>query len=445
MSKPLKWRSFAVLAAAATAAWGTPSAASAASTTTTPTATINVWWVTNGTDVNNLWSQIAKNFDKAHPGDTVNVEIQPSTDAYKGKVTTALASSSPPALFFSWGGGPLLQYVKAGVVQPFADAGASDAGNPSWKKNFLPSTLDAVTINGKLYGMPILGTQPVFFFYNKSIFAKLHLSFPQTWPQFLSDIKLFNSDGFIPIALGNADEWEGLMYLEYLSDRIGGPQAFLNVEANQKGAWSQPAIQKALADIQTLAKDKAWEVGYDSVTYTDGSTDAMVYGGKAAMQLMGDWDVGGIQSSDPSFINSGGLGIGAFPTVPGGKGNAEDLAGNTTSYTAMATHISAAQTYVAEQFMSYFYSTEYAKQEIADGQVAVISGTSGLLSTSSIKQYLVPVYNDVVKAPYFQYSWDQALGPTKATPMLDNLSKVFELTETPAQFASAMNPYQTGS
>ena len=41
------------------------------------------------------------------------------------------------------------------------------------------------------------------------------------------------------------------------------------------------------------------------------------------------------------------------------------LPGNTTSYTAMATHITAAQTYVAEQFMSYFYTTEYAKQEIA--------------------------------------------------------------------------------
>lgn len=443
MRKPLKWRSAAVLVAAATAAWGAPTAASAASTST-PTASINVWWVTNGTDVNNLWAKIAKNFDKAHPGDHVTIEIQPSTNAYKGKVATALATSKPPALFFSWGGGPLAQFVKAGVVQPFADPGKSDAGNPSWKKDFLASSLDAVTINGKLYGMPILGTQPVFFFYNKSVFKKVGLSFPKTWPELLKDIKVFNSKSYIPIALGNADEWEGLMYLEYLSDRIGGPQAFLKVEDNVKGAWSQPAIQKALADIQTLAKDGAWEKGYDSVTYTDGSTDALVYSGKAAMQLMGDWDVGGIQSSDPSFVNSGGLGIGAFPTVPGGKGNALDLAGNTTSYSALAAHISSAQTYVAEQFMSYFYTKAYAKQETADGQVPVITGTSGLLKSSSISQYLVPVYKSVVKAPYFQYSWDQALGPTKATPMLDNLSKVFELTETPAQFAKALNPLQEG-
>ena len=423
----------------------TAATTASAATSSAPTATINVWWVTNGTNVNDLWAKIASAFDKAHPGDRVNIEIQPSSNSYKAKITTALASSKPPALFFSWGGGPLEQYIKAGVVQPLGDPGVTDAGHPSWKGDFLASTLDAVTFGGQLYGMPILGTQPVFFFYNKSVFQKYGLSFPSTWPALLADVKTFNSHGVIPIALGNADEWEGLMYLEYLTDRIGGPQAFLNVEQNLKGAWSEPAIQKALADIQELAKADAFNVGYDSITYTNGSTDALVYKGKAAMQLMGDWDVGGIQSDDPSFVNSGGLGIGDFPTVPGGKGNVADLVGNTTSYSAMATHITKAQTYVAEQFLSYFYTQAYAKQEIADGQVAVIKGTSGLLSSSSIHQYLVPVYQAVVKAPYFQYSWDQALGPTKATPMLDNLSKVFELDETPAQFATALNPYQTGS
>jgi raffinose/stachyose/melibiose transport system substrate-binding protein len=59
-----------------------------------------------------------------------------------------------------------------------------------------------------------------------------------------------------------------------------------------------------------------------------------------------------------------------------------------------------------------------------------------------LKQYLLPVYNAVQKAPYFQYSWDQALGPVKSTPMLTNLEDVFNLTETPKQFATAMNKYQ---
>lgn len=432
------------LAAATVSTLGLTGVAAGAATSSEPTASINVWWVTNS-GINNLWMQIAKKFDKAHPGDHITIQIQPSTNSYKAKVLAALGTSSPPALFFSWGGGPMEQYIKAGVIQPFADPGKSDAGNPSWKSNFLASSLDAVTFNGKVYGMPILGTQPVFFFYNKSVFKKAGLSFPSTWPELLSDVKTFNSKGIIPIALGNSDEWEGLMFLEYLSERIGGPQAFLNVENNDKGAWSEPAMQKALTDIQTLAKDKAFEVGYDSISGATGATDALVYKGEAAMQLMGDWDVGSLYSEDASFVKSGELGIGAFPTIPGGHGNIADLEGNTTSYSGLAAHISKAQTYVAEQFMEYFATKAWAKQEVPAGQVPVIAGTSNLLKTQDIANYLVPIYNAVVKAPYFQYSWDQALGPTKATPMLDNLSKVFELSETPAQFASVMNKYQVAS
>jgi len=59
-----------------------------------------------------------------------------------------------------------------------------------------------------------------------------------------------------------------------------------------------------------------------------------------------------------------------------------------------------------------------------------------------LKEYLVPIYNAVQNAPYFQYSWDQALGPVKSAPMTSNLQKVFGLTETPQQFAKIMNALQ---
>lgn len=408
-----------------------------------PTAAINVWLVDNGKNVNNYWLQQASAFDKANPGDKVTIEIQPSSNSYKAKILAALGGSNPPALFFSWGGGPMLQYIDAKSIQPLADPGQNDAGNPSWKSDFLPSSLGAVTFNGKLYGIPILGTQPVFFFYNKPLMAKYHLGFPKTTTQLLSDVTTLAKHNVTAIALGNADEWEGLMYLEYFTDREGGPQVFLNIQDNKKGAWSNPAVLKALTDIQTLAKANAFEKGYDSITYTNGFTDALIYNGVAAMQLMGDWDLGGLLSDNASFVNSGKLGIGAFPTVPGGMGNPADLEGNTTSYAGLAAHISSAQTYVAEQFAKWLFTTPtYAKAEVNFGLVPVIAGAGKLLSSSPLKQYLVPIYNAVEKAPYFQYSWDQALGPTKATPMLDNLTKVFDLLETPQQFAKVMNTYQ---
>lgn len=412
-----------------------------------PTASINVWWASGGTDLNNLWTNLTKSFDASHPGDKVTIELQSvAGEAYRAKFLTALASSTPPALLISWGGGPLQQYISAGVVQPFADPGVSDAGHPSWVKDFLPVTLKGVTFGGKVYGMPFEGTQPVFFLYNKTVFKKYGLSFPATWPQLLSDVKLFYKDGVIPISLGNADQWEGLMYLEYLADRIGGPQAFLKVEANDKGAWSQSAIQEALADIQTLVKDNAFQVGYDSTSWTTGVNSALVYKAKAAMELMGVWDVSSIYSDDPGFVTSQDLGLAPFPTVPGGTGNFADLAGNTSVYSILAAHLTKAQTYVAEEFMSYaFDSAAYAKQLIATATVPTIAGVTSFFKASNLGNYLLPIYQAVQKAPYFQYSWDQYLGPTVAIPMLDNLSDVFNLTETPAKYAAIMNKYKVSS
>jgi ABC-type glycerol-3-phosphate transport system substrate-binding protein len=408
-----------------------------------PTAAINVWLVDNGTLVNAYWNKLAASFDKANPGDTVSISISSGSNAYKAKVLAALATNNPPALFFSWGGGPMLQYINSKTIQPFADPGVMDAGKPAWKSDFLGSSLGAVTFNNKVYGIPILGTQPVFFFYNKLTLARFHLGFPKTVPQLMSDVTTLAKHNVTAIALGNADEWEGLMYLEYFTDREGGPTVFTNIQNGVKGAWSNAAVTRALTDIQSLAKGNAFEKGYDAITYTNGFTDALVYNGVAAMQLMGDWDLGGLLSDNPSFVNSGHLGIGAFPTVPGGKGDAADLEGNTTSYAAMAAHLSSAKTYVAEQFAKYAFTTKsYATAEVKFGLIPVIAGVGSLLNASPLKQYMVPIYNDVVKAPYFQYSWDQALGPTKATPMLDNLAKVFDLLETPGQFEHVMNALQ---
>ena len=155
------------------------------------------------------------------------------------------------------------------------------------------------------------------------------------------------------IALDDNGGWPGLMYLEYFTDRIGGPQVFVNIQNRQKGAWSNPAIIQALTDIQTLVKDNAFEQGYQTISFGTGFTEALIHNGVAAMELMGDWDIGFIQGYYPGWVATGDMGIGFFPTVPGGKGNPADLEGNTTDYLELASHISSAETYVAEKFAAF--------------------------------------------------------------------------------------------
>jgi raffinose/stachyose/melibiose transport system substrate-binding protein len=421
------------LAVAACAGLVTGGAAGAAKArAASPTASISVWFVSNPGPINDYMTSLANKFDATHPGDHVSVTFIANTP-FKQRLLVSMSAHKPPTLWYSWGGGVLEQYIKAGDAVPVASSSVS------WAKKIIPAALGPVTFNNQIYGVPIQGTQPVFFYFNRTVFQKEHLTFPKTWTQLLSDVTTFNKAGVIPIEMGNESGWEGLMYLEYLTDRIGGPKVFDAIQAHTKGSWSNPAVTQALTDIQQLSKATAFQKGYDAVDYGT-ETDALLYTGKAAMTLMGEWEVPGLLGESASFVNTGQLGQAAFPTVPGGKGNPGDLAGNTSEYLALSAAATSAQQAVAKQFLqTEFTTTSFAKTEIASGQVPALKGSLAPLEKTALHKYLVPLYQDVYHAPSYQYSWDQALGTKLSEPLYLNLTKVFELTETPKQFESAMN------
>ena len=75
----------------------------------------------------------------------------------------------------------------------------------------------------------------------------------------------------------------------------------------------------------------------------------------------------------------------AFPSVPGGKGNSTDLEGNTTTYVGLASHITAAETYVAEQFARYAWdSPAYAKRSRSPRHRAFAEGLADGVQLSAI-------------------------------------------------------------
>jgi raffinose/stachyose/melibiose transport system substrate-binding protein len=429
-----RWVTAGVAAAAALvlAACGS-STGSGKNGASSSTGTATMWLVTTGpSPANTAIQSLVSKFEKGHPGEKITVDFV-ENQSFKQKIQLAMGAGNAPTIFWTWGGGILQQYIKAGDVQ-------SLGSNPSWASSFLPSSLGAVTYNGQLYGAPVEGTQPVYFFYNKTIFNKYHLTFPTTWSGLLSTISTLKSHGVAPISLANGDQWPGLMYLEYLTDRAGGPTVAPDLQANQAGAWSNPAVTTALTDIQALVRAGAFETGYDSVHYSGSGSDALVYTGKAAMQLMGDWDISSILGSDKSFVTGGNLGMAPFPTLPGGTGNAADLAGNTASYVAISSKATAAQKKIAEDFFKdSLTSTDYAKAEVSAGEVPVTTGASSLFTGQQLATYDNTIYSSVQTAPSFQYSWDQAMTPQVASVMLTNLAQVFTLAETPAKFESTLN------
>ena len=241
------WLAVTAAAAAATmtlAACGSAVGIDDATLTSSTAATM--WLVTTGpSPANTIVQNLVSSFEKSHPGDTINLDFI-ENQSYKPDIQLAINSGAAPTIFWTWGGGTLQQYIRAGQVYPL--------GHPSWLSDFLPSSLDAVTYKGQVYGVPVEGTQPVYFFYNKQVFARDHLTFPTTWNGLLSTVATLKEDGSIPISLAEGDQWPGLMYLEYLTDRIGGPGIADALQSNSPRAWSNPVVTKALADIQDLVK-----------------------------------------------------------------------------------------------------------------------------------------------------------------------------------------------
>ena len=72
-------------------------------------------------DVAAFYTDVARRFEAANPGATVEMQYL-ENEAYKKKLTTLLQSPDRPNIIYSWGGGVLREQVKAGVIEDLSAA-----------------------------------------------------------------------------------------------------------------------------------------------------------------------------------------------------------------------------------------------------------------------------------------------------------------------------------
>jgi xylobiose transport system substrate-binding protein len=341
--------------------------------------------------------------------------------SYTNKLRVAMGSPNKPDVFFNWGGGSIRTYVQNGLLTDLTPVFDAD---PAFKAKFLPAVLDAGKIDGKFYGVPLRGMQPVILFYNKDVFSRAGVAQPPTtWAETLSIVDKFKGIGVAPFALAGNQSWTLLMWLEYLTDRYGGPEAFASVAANEKDAWRQPAITQALDAITDLVQRGGFASNFASVGYEEGGAGTLFAKGRAAMHLMGSWEYTNQVDQQPKFAKSG-LGWATFPGVDGGKGDPKNIVGNPTNYfsiTQSSKSVQAATDFLKQQMASQQYVDDFIKA----GDVPPVADVDTRLGESPSPQFAKVVYDMVKNAPAFTLSWDQAIDNKFAQPMLDNLQKVF--------------------
>ncbi|MER7786750.1 extracellular solute-binding protein [Streptomyces sp. NPDC097640] len=393
-----------------------------------------VWALTQGSEA--TFRASATEWNKAHPDRKIDIQYF-QNDPYKQKLRTAVGAGNGPVLFENWGGGGLKSYVDAGKV---ADLTPELNKSPQWKNRIFPSVLKSTTFDGKVYGVPVNGVQPVVLYYNKQLFEKVGAQPPKTWDELLALVKKFKARGIAPLSMGGASKWPDLMWLEYLVDRIGGPEVFANIAAGKKGAWSDPAVLEAARMIKQLVDAGGFAKGFTSVTADTGQAEAQVYTGKAAMTLQGSWAFSTIATGSPKFVSEGHLGWSSFPAVAGGKGDAGDVVGNPANFSSMSAQASPKEKKAAVSYLKDgVYNDTYVDNLLKNGDVPPVKGLDAELKAGDNADWTTYVYHLTRDAENFQLSWDQALAPELGNDLLTHLDQLFLGQISPETFCEQMD------
>ncbi|WP_306204408.1 extracellular solute-binding protein [Actinoplanes sp. RD1] len=433
---PMSRRSFLTLTAGTGAAAALAACGSSGPGTTSDGGANATYWFLSGAPGETIRGGAVERFNKGDNGGKITPNAV-QNDAYKDKIKTAIGAGQAPTIIWGWGGGGLKSYVDAGQVEDLTDWFGQNA---AVKDRLFPTSFGPATINNKIYAMPAETVAPIVLFYNKEVFDKAGATPPQSWGDIMNLVTLFNSKKIAPFSLGGQSRWTNMMWLEFLFDRIGGSEVFQAVFEGEKDAWSNPAAKQALTEMQKLINANGFIKGFSSITADSNADQALLYTGKAAMMVHGAWTYGSMQNDGGSFVKDGKLGWMNFPPVEGGKGDPSDTVGNPGQYYSISSKATPEQKELAKKFFAngVLDDTE-VKGWVDAGQVPIVKGADASFAGSKDAEFLKFIYDTSANAKTFAQSWDQALSPTAAEALLDNIAKLFQVSISPDQFITNMN------
>jgi multiple sugar transport system substrate-binding protein/raffinose/stachyose/melibiose transport system substrate-binding protein len=226
---------------------------------------------------------MARSFNNDNP----RYELKPVSldhEAFKSGIRDTLNSGNPPDLYSYWAGARTASIVDD--LEPVDDI---------WRRGklddyFAPSLIQAASeYKGKKYLIP-LTQHYIGFFYNKSIFSAHGLHPPSTWGEFHAVCEALKSAGVIPIALGAKEKWPAQFWFDLILLRIAPYEFRQRLMSGEIGYDEQP-VGAAFRYWAELLEKGYFNASPHELSWDTGANE-LVYQGKAAMTLMGTWNIG---------------------------------------------------------------------------------------------------------------------------------------------------------
>jgi len=204
-------------------------------------------------------------------------------------------------------------YVRRGVLRDITDDIAD------WVDRFEPASLDAYTIGGRVYGIPVSPVSTSSFFYNVDVFNELGLAEPDSYDDFIAVAAALDEAGYVPVLHQGKNVWMWPMwYFETAAQTMGDSIAKTVQNLRGEAKFTDAPDVEALARIGQFVDDgildrDSLSVDWDGMRSAFASQQSAVYYG-------GTWELPWIEANVVDFE----WGVFEFPQladVPGTRGH----------------------------------------------------------------------------------------------------------------------------
>lgn len=237
-----------------------------------------------------------------------NLEIEDSSMAgseFLFILKTDFASGNDPDIFGLWPGSDFNLLVEQGKVADLTDLLEQD---PKWYAQFKEANWDYVTVDGRIYGLPI---EMIYegLFINRDLFDKYEVKVPTTFEELLKAVEVFKANDIIPIAYNQTAE--GSYIYQNIVMKLGG-KADVENPFDEDGRI-KPCFIEGMYYMKTLYDTGAFPEDWYHID--DKKRNDLFIDKRAAMIVQGSWLIGDNALSSTDMT----VDVIAFPDMPNGK------------------------------------------------------------------------------------------------------------------------------
>ena len=337
-----------------------------------------------------FFDDVAASFTQQNPNITVNA-TSADNQTYKSEIGVRLGSDTAPDIYFAWSGVYAKNFVDAGKA---LDLTSYIQGDTAWSGKILANQFGPYTFNSKIYGIPIIMDGKTFY-YNKDIFKALNLEVPTNWDQFMKVLTALKGSKYIPISLGNVDDWATGHYMTTLNQRVV-PADVLNADyaLTSDKPFTDPSYVQALKYLQQLAP--YFSPQPNSVTYDQGIS-AFVNGNAAIYYEQFNQ----VQYIEPAKFDWAWFDM---PPIDGAAGDQHALTGAPQGFMVSATTKHPDE---AVAFLKYLTSVDVASKMVKD--TSMISTVDGAINSGNADPKVIQIAAAIKAASSINVWMDDAM------------------------------------